>query len=378
VVNAGGGALSFLQASIDMYFGKRLIAKGTANVYGTLTLATVATDRLGSIGKFYPFGIERPSATTNDTEKFTGYYRDAATGLDYAKNRYEQPGVGRFMTPDPYQASAGPSDPGSWNRYAYVRGDPVNRVDRRGTDDSDPGNGGCGGDAFTDCNGGDPDEGCTWNSLACASDQGASAIMTGLQSYCSGAGLVYSAALANAGEFPCVQAGYQQGGGSTAPPPPPSCSIALYERPVDIPGTSIPTGYEHTYIDATVTNNGVTTTTIMDGGPVGGKLFGVAASTGLYPIDNPNQPGNQEIGSPAAGPTACTQIQTMENEVSTYDAGPRVPYNPYPTLYLGGWNSNSFTYTLLNSVGLAFSFGSTPSSAPGWGYQVPGLTSPGL
>lgn len=36
------------------------------------------------------------------------------------------------MSSDPYQASGGPSDPGSWNRYAYVGGDPLNRVDPTG------------------------------------------------------------------------------------------------------------------------------------------------------------------------------------------------------------------------------------------------------
>jgi RHS repeat-associated protein len=58
----------------------------------------VYTDRLGSIGKFYPYGVERPSATANGTEKFTGYFRDAETGLDYADQRYESPGTGRFLT----------------------------------------------------------------------------------------------------------------------------------------------------------------------------------------------------------------------------------------------------------------------------------------
>ena len=38
------------------------------------------------------------------------------------------------MTPDS-AASATASDPGSWNRYAYTRGDPVNRVDPTGLDD---------------------------------------------------------------------------------------------------------------------------------------------------------------------------------------------------------------------------------------------------
>lgn len=72
------------------------------------------------------------TATTNDKEKFTGYFRDAATGLDYADQRYHSPGVGRFMTPDPFGGSASMSDPGSWNRHAYVGGDPVNRTDSSG------------------------------------------------------------------------------------------------------------------------------------------------------------------------------------------------------------------------------------------------------
>jgi hypothetical protein len=40
--------------------------------------APVVADRQGSIKKFYPYGTERPSATANDTEKFTGYFRDAS------------------------------------------------------------------------------------------------------------------------------------------------------------------------------------------------------------------------------------------------------------------------------------------------------------
>ncbi|MEQ1948813.1 MAG: RHS repeat-associated core domain-containing protein [Bryobacteraceae bacterium] len=122
--------------STNVYFGGRMIGKGTYNSGGTndkVTVASVAQDRLGSMnGKFYPYGQERPSATSNDKEKFTGYYRDASTGLDYADQRYHQAGVGRFMTPDPFGGSAKPSDPGSWNRYGYVIGDPVNHSDPSG------------------------------------------------------------------------------------------------------------------------------------------------------------------------------------------------------------------------------------------------------
>ena len=117
------------QATTNYYFGRKLIKNGNSPV------GYVGSDRLGSIGKYYPYGQEKPSATTNGTEKFTGYMRDSETGLDYAKNRYDNPGTGRFLTPDPSRASAGPTDPGSWNRYGYTRNDPVNRIDPSGLDD---------------------------------------------------------------------------------------------------------------------------------------------------------------------------------------------------------------------------------------------------
>jgi RHS repeat-associated protein len=72
----------------------------------------------------------------------SGYFRDAETGLDYTKKRYHQPGMGRFLTADPYRATstgaAKPSDPGSWNRYAYSGGDPVNFYDPTGLDRIEP------------------------------------------------------------------------------------------------------------------------------------------------------------------------------------------------------------------------------------------------
>jgi hypothetical protein len=36
------------------------------------------------------------------------------------------------LTSDPYQASGGPGDPASWNRYAYAQGDPVGAFDPQG------------------------------------------------------------------------------------------------------------------------------------------------------------------------------------------------------------------------------------------------------
>jgi RHS repeat-associated protein len=113
------GNAAFTTASTNVYFGGRLIqAAGTA----------VLIDRLGSNvtgGKrYFPYGQEKPSATANNIEKFTGYFRDAESGLDYADQRYHNPGMGRFTTPDP--AGSG------LNWYAYVGGDPINTVDPLG------------------------------------------------------------------------------------------------------------------------------------------------------------------------------------------------------------------------------------------------------
>ena len=112
--------------SSDQYFGGRRLA---------------VMDQLGSsggnnstAGSFFPWGEPR-GTNPQDTWSFATYWADSASGLDYANNRYYSNAYGRFITPDPYTSSAGLSNPQSWNRYGYTRGDPVNRFDPAGTDD---------------------------------------------------------------------------------------------------------------------------------------------------------------------------------------------------------------------------------------------------
>ena len=95
-------------------------------------------DRLGSVGgngpigpTFYPYG-EQVGGGSLDGDAFATYDRNATIGLDYARNRQYASGWGRFTSADPYQASAGLGSPQGWNRYAYVGGDPANRVDKSG------------------------------------------------------------------------------------------------------------------------------------------------------------------------------------------------------------------------------------------------------
>jgi RHS repeat-associated protein len=81
---------------------------------------------------YYPYGEEITNGTANDTYKFAQTYRDSDSGLDYASQRFYASGIGRFLTGDSFDASASTSSPQSWNRYAYVQGDPVNSYDPSG------------------------------------------------------------------------------------------------------------------------------------------------------------------------------------------------------------------------------------------------------
>ena len=71
-------------------------------------------DRLGSelfSGRsYYPYGQEK--VTAPGYYRYATYYQDSWTGLDYADQRYYAPGLGRFVTADPYVASGGVGDPG--------------------------------------------------------------------------------------------------------------------------------------------------------------------------------------------------------------------------------------------------------------------------
>ena len=112
-------------ANLAMYFGGKRVDIAEDQVGSNLTI------------RMYPWGEDKV-AGSNDQTKFATYTRDSATLLDYANNRYYNNAGGRFMTPDPYAASGGPADPQSWNRYAYTRGDPVNRFDGSGLSDCNP------------------------------------------------------------------------------------------------------------------------------------------------------------------------------------------------------------------------------------------------
>jgi RHS repeat-associated protein len=107
----------------------------------------VVTDRAGTVAArhdYFPFGEEiqagvglRTSSqgyvTTDKTrQRYTGLERDEDSGLDNTLFRKYESAAGRWTSPDPYSGSMDVRDPQSYNRYAYVENDPVNRVDHTG------------------------------------------------------------------------------------------------------------------------------------------------------------------------------------------------------------------------------------------------------
>ncbi len=122
-LRAGGVSVGRLKNSTITYIHKDHLGSPVA-----------ATDTSGSVlwrEHYLPFGekITEASANRND-EGFTGHVADSSTGLAYMQARYYDPVAGRFLSNDPMAFA--PDSPISFNRYAYVANDPINRIDPDG------------------------------------------------------------------------------------------------------------------------------------------------------------------------------------------------------------------------------------------------------
>jgi len=136
---AGGGAA----ITIESATGTRYL---TSDTLGSPRVVTNSGGAVVSRHDYLPFGEELfagtggrttalgYSAADNLRQKFTGYQRDTESGLDFAQARYHSSQLGRFTSPDPFGGSMRPTDPQSFNRYAYVGNNPINRTDSTGLD----------------------------------------------------------------------------------------------------------------------------------------------------------------------------------------------------------------------------------------------------
>jgi hypothetical protein len=166
-------------------------------------------------------------------------------------------------------------------------------------------------------------------------------------------------------------------------PPQPQCSISEYERPVG-------GAFEHTYLDISDPLLGISD--ILEGGPTRhpkfpnpfggnwGNLNGLISGTfaanapNNKPLSGDNPATNDNVATLTGGAAVCFDVLELIANVTAYDNGPQAPYLPWPR---GSYrNSNSFTYTLLDSIGEANPNWVPSGNAPGWGLVVPGLGVP--
>ncbi|TPK59209.1 hypothetical protein FJ546_22230 [Mesorhizobium sp. B2-4-19] len=103
-----------------------------------LASVRMVTDASGAIVEqtnYATYG-ERLNTGFQTQKSYIGERFDPETGLMYLNARYMDPVLGRFISPDDWD----PTLPGvGTNRYAYAQNDPVNKADRNGHADGDPG-----------------------------------------------------------------------------------------------------------------------------------------------------------------------------------------------------------------------------------------------
>jgi RHS repeat-associated protein len=112
----------------------------------------------GQSGAHAPFG-ETYAYNNGYSKDFTGQPSDGNMGNTayYFPERHYQSGQGRWLSPDPAGlAAVNPTNPQSWNRYAYVMNNPLTNVDPLGLDYCQDSMGGM----VSDDNGGDNNVNC--------------------------------------------------------------------------------------------------------------------------------------------------------------------------------------------------------------------------
>jgi RHS repeat-associated protein len=125
---------------------------------GSSRLTSTATTPTSpySISAYAPFGEQYDVSGTSDPS-FTGQNSDTVSSLYDFTFREHSPSQGRWVSPDPAGLSAvDPTNPQSWNRYAYVLNNPLSYRDplglwcvwEDGSHDDDEGDGGA---SSTDC-----------------------------------------------------------------------------------------------------------------------------------------------------------------------------------------------------------------------------------
>ncbi|WP_263419892.1 RHS repeat domain-containing protein [Terriglobus albidus] len=110
---------------------------------GTERLRTDHAGVVSSTYKSLPWGDgytaneNDPTGNALDNLQFAQLDRDSETETHHAQFRQYSSGLGRWLSPDPYDGSHDASNPQSFNRYAYVKNPPLMGIDPSGLEEFD-------------------------------------------------------------------------------------------------------------------------------------------------------------------------------------------------------------------------------------------------
>jgi RHS repeat-associated protein len=123
-----------------VYAGGRLIAKRTGNEKlwyheDQVDTIRVMTDAQGKVARRYEYSafgeLIKTEGAAPDPKGFAGHDLDLETNLIYARARYYDPKIGRFISADPLLPND-EDDPQELNRYSYGLNDPISNNDPTG------------------------------------------------------------------------------------------------------------------------------------------------------------------------------------------------------------------------------------------------------
>ncbi len=333
--------MQFSSVTRTLYFAGRLV-KVEGRPWTGGYVEWPQPDRLSSNARHHPYGEERGTSSTES--KFATYQREAS-GLDYAMNRYYSSVYGRFLSSDPYRASGGPSDPGSWNRYAYVQGDPVNTFDPEGLAT-------CSATAFSFVNG------AATAQIYCQSNgqtigrYGVMDVPWGDPRDAAYYAYVVAMAVATLGrDVDSAEAEEEKG---------PYCFAQLKYRPVDDARARV-VGATHSFWWVQTSSG---TQFILSGGQEGGYLRAWATKQKDGKFESVDQPSNLTAYKTDSNSTAglCDKVEKMVSAAEKFPTD-KVRYSP-----VLGPNSNSMAHYLALSGDLYPT--TLPPGAIGWDIGV--------
>lgn len=128
-----GAILSMVAVMVCLVFPVQAHAE-KATYYVTDAQGTVVATMNGKAqviheAAYRPYG-KQAKGSPQDGPGYTGHVNDAATGLVYMQQRYYDPEVGQFLSPDPVVPA--PGNVFNFGRYVYANDNPVRFIDLDG------------------------------------------------------------------------------------------------------------------------------------------------------------------------------------------------------------------------------------------------------